>query len=357
MVYVLREIPIPLPDDLVRIDEGSFRQYMMWQDDRKTVNKFIASRFEEGLLKTVPYNDENRPEKEVFTIKNIGGLEISVRTTPTHKRTSYASVYQKFKGFIEAIEEFSKYEMLKGDFRIFRENQEELYVTNGLILGKLNEYKEKSLEGKEGVQQELKLVKPEEFLTKTPYGIQLVLDRNYGAVTEYNATKWQEALNMIKEGERRTVGYKVEGSREYVKKFKRLVLEDSLQTLGEEPKEPVALVYPFETSSMKHQIEPREITDYPGIINLFIKEAPEKIRSNSRIGDLILLKMMEQGIEQKILEKGLVNEDFIKDYDPKREDGKMYIRIQGLKKRAEEYYRNNKSSSLEQNFYILLPRQ
>lgn len=354
MVYVLREIQIPLPEHLVRIDERSFRQYMMWLDHSRTLTKFITHRFEEGLLKTIPYNDENRPEKMTETTKNIGELELKITTTPTDKKISYSTLYQKFKGFTEALEEFHRDERLKKDFKLVESKG--LYALNNMILEKLEEQKKNSLEGKKGVKQEIELIKPEELLTKIPEIIPLVLDRNYGTPTEYNATKWQEARNMQEEGKRRTEGYRLDGSKEEVKRFKKLVLEDSLQTLGEKPKDPVALIYPFETASLKHQIEPRENTSYESIIESFIKKAPEQIKSNSKIGDLVIINMMEQGIEEKLKEKGLINEELLRDYDPrKEEDGKMYIRLEGLKKRISDYHEKYTKPSLEQNFYILLP--
>ncbi len=364
MVQVISSIPVYLPDDLVNIDEKSFRQFMMWQDDHKMLNKYPINKFEDGLLTKLPYTDSNRPEKETKDNVTVGQLEFIVKTTPQQKRISYAAVYDKFKRFVEMLEEFYKDERLRKDFRTLtpkyekpeQEEEKELYVKNGMVLEKISEYKESSLEGKEGIKQQVDLIKPLEILASTPEMMQINLERNYGAVAESNARAWQEAINMIEEGNRRTVGYKDEVTKEYIKRFKKLVLEDSLQIIGQTPKNPVAVMYPFETVSFKHQLEPREPVSYEPIISSFTKEVPKVIKTNSKIGDLVMVNMIEKGQVQWLKDKELLKEDFLTDYDPQREDEFIYIRIAGLKKRFKDYTRDNTTPTIEQNFFIVLPR-
>jgi hypothetical protein len=365
MVHVINNIPVYLPDVLVNIDEKSFRQYMTWQDDQKTLNKFPITKFENALLATLQYTDEKRPEEEKKDPVQVGELEFIVKTTPTKKRISYSTVYDRFKTFIQALEEFYNDERLRKDFRTLAPKHtnitldlKELYVKNRIILEKMEEIKQASFEGKEGIKQEINLVKPAELLTALPDVIQINLDRNYAAVAESNARTYQEALNMVEEGTKRTVGFKtkVDGKTVYINRFKRLVLEDSLQIMGGTPKTVVAVMYPFETVSFKHQIEPREGISYEPVISEFIKEAPEKIRSNSTIGDLIMVNMIGTEAGKILTEKGIIKDEFLQDYDPQTEDGEMYIRIAGLKKRLEEYTKKNTGPTIEQNFFTMLPR-
>lgn len=163
---------------------------------------------------------------------------------------------------------------------------------------------------------------------------------------------------MIEEGTKRTVGFKakVDGKSVYINRFKRLVLEDSLQIIGGAPKTVIAVMYPFEAVSFKHQIEPREGTSYEPIISEFTKEAPEKLRSNSTIGDLVMISMMGTEAGKILTEKGIIKDEFLQDYDPQTEDGEMYIRIEGLKKRLDDYTKKNTTQNIEQNFSIILPR-
>ncbi|MEM4244926.1 MAG: hypothetical protein QW404_00430 [Candidatus Nanoarchaeia archaeon] len=362
MVDIIKNIPVYLPDVLNNIDEKSFRQYMMWQDDQKLLNKYPISKFTEALLSTLPYTDENRPEQKVKEdgIK-IGELEFLVITTQQAKRTSYKSVYDKFKTFVESLQEFYNDERLRKDFRTLAPRGlplqvKELYVNSKMVKEKLEEYVSTSLEGKEGIRQEVKLVKPEQILTSTPEIMHINLERDYRAVAESNGRAWQEAQNMVEEGSKRTIGFQVKGTKEYVKRFKKLVLEDSLQVLGGIPKTPVALMYPFPTISFKHQIEPREIVAYEPIIDSFLKEVPKVIKSNSRIGDLVLINLIHEGKKEWLQEKKVLSEEFLKDYDPQKEDDKTYIRIEGLKKRLQEHTKKNTTLTIEQNFSIILPR-
>ncbi len=362
MVNIIKNIPVYLPDVLTSIDEKSFRQYMMWQDDQRMLNRYPISKFTEALLSTLPYTDENRPEEKVKEDRiKLGELEFLVITTQQSKRISYKSVYDKFKTFVNSLEEFYKDERLRKDFRTLTPKSlqlsiKELYVHSKMVKEKLIEYVNTSLEGKEGIKQEVKLIKPEQLLTSIPEVMHINLGRDYKAVAESNARAWQEAQNMVEEGGKRTVGFQVKGTKEYVKRFKRLVLEDSLQILGEVPKTPVALMYPFPMISFKHQIEPRETVSYEPIIDSFLKEVPKVIKSNSKIGDLTLIDLISEGKKEWLQEKKVLSEDFLKDYDPQKEEGKTYIRIEGLKKRLQEHTKKNTTPTIEQNFSIILPR-
>lgn len=361
MVDIIKNIPVYLPDVLTNIDEKSFRQFMMWQEDQKMLNKFPVSKFNDAILATLPYTDENRPEDVKEELVKVGELELIIKTTPQHKRTSYKSVYEKFKTFVDSLEEFYKDERLRKDFRTLTpksttSEEKELYVENGMVFEKLKEYVGTSIEGKEGIRQEVTLVTPIELLISIPDVMHINLERNYGMVAESNARAWQEAQNMVDEGSKRTVGYKVEGTKDYVKRFKRLVLDDSLQILGETPKTPVALMYPFEAINFKHQLEPRETTSYEPIIDSFLREVPKVIKSNSRIGDFVIISMIAEGNVELLMQKKMLKDEFIQDYDPQKEEGKTYIRIAGLKKRLEDYTKKNTSPTLEQNFSIILHR-
>ena len=349
MPIVVTQIEIELPDHLLTIEEGSFWRYLAWQNDRAELDRRIRTKFKEGALATTSYSDDARPAHKAETPLKIGQLEFIITTTPTTKHPAYSTINVEFGNFLQQFkEQYDKGLLGKG----YRTLQGEAYIDLDVLIEKLEGDVKTLLEGKAGVQQKIALVKPQELITNVPNIISIVLGRDYSALSEYNGRMFIGAENMIKEGDGRTVGYK-EGSIE-VKRFKKLLLDDSLQTIGAYPKAPTVVAYPFDEFTFVHQLEPRTRHEYGEIIAAFLKGFPTRIARNSKIGDFIKIKemMQDEALRKKLVESGLVDESFSRDYNPTRRDKVIYVRLQGVIDRLERYRKDTINPYLEQNIFL-----
>ena len=279
-------------------------------------------------------------------------MEFRIWTTPKQKKPSYANINEDFRSYLDFLKEHYQSELLKKRFRTIKD---EPYIDVEVFIEKLNALYKSSTEGREGISQSLELVRPERLLTNITTEVVYAIDQNYGALTEANGRTYQNGLNMIVEGERRTVGYKDEEGNE-IKRFKKLLLEDSLNTLGEYPEGPTPLRYSGTGFDFIHQIEPRQSYKHASIYNQFAKELPRKITKKSKTGDLMLIQAIrnDPSFKNALLEKGLIDESFLNDYDPQLRGGYMLVRLQGVIDRFDHYknkvYRSE--PSIEQNITI-----
>lgn len=357
MPSVITKTDIELPEHLKTIEESSFCRYLEWQDDKKQLSKRLKTKFKQGINSRIGYSDNNRPDKEVKEPLTIGELEFLITTKPTTKRPSYSSTNVEFGNFLNQLLEHYKRGLLKKDYRTIEGGP---YITVDLFIDKLKNDLKTLLEGREGIEQKIDLIKPEPLITEVPHNFPLVFDRDYSPSTEYNARMFVLAGNMISEGNRRTDGYKEkqEGKEIEVKRFKRLLLDDSLQTIGEYPKSPTPVAYPFETYSFVHQLEPRKSYQHASIINAFINRIPKKLTKGSKIGDFIKIQAIfqDESLKTKLTELSLIDEEFMSDYNPTLRDGKVYVRLQGVIDRLNNYREKFSTTSIEQNIIIKFPK-
>jgi len=337
---------------LAKIDEETFLNYMKFENDKKILNRRIIEPFKNSLCASTGYDDENLPESPQDLVVPVGSVEYRIHVTPTTKRPSYKNTLENFENFINFLIEQNKNGVRREGVRIFEGKEgREPYVRNDILLEKLVEGLTKLTEGKEGVRFKIECMDPA-LKIEVPEKIYIVWNRNYGALTDYNARIFQQARNFLVEGKKRTEGYttKKNGKTIRVKRFKEILLEEGLTTLGikaEELEEPVAIQYPFEHIVFIQQLEPRKSVKYKNVVEALIKDAPQKITKRSRIGDLVLIENFDN-----FKESGFVNEKFIEDYDPRRYEGSMYIRLFGIKKRVEQYIKEFEESNIEQNIFI-----
>ena len=347
MARILSTLNLYLPErDLTDISEDSFWTYLVWQDDKREAKKRVIKPFESGLFSLTGYDDFTRPEREEETEIKIGDdIEFLVRTAPTTKRPSYSLVNREFGNYLDFLsEQHSKGISRKG----VRTYKGMCYVLVDDLIEKISSDLENLREGREGVRQKAEFLRPENLLRETPESISIVLGRDYSAITDYNARMYVYTGNFLKEGEKRAG------------KFKTVLLYDSLNTIGSEPEEVTALSYPFEDSVFIHQLEPRRTPQHKNVITAFINPPPKRITNRSVIGDLVKIKMMkEQGQEEYLREKGLIDDDFINDYKPQLIDGKSYVLLggtdedeAGIRKRLKQYRERFVTRNIEQNIYM-----
>ena len=344
MVKIITQLDIHLPKEFVGIIEDNFWRYLLWQADRKELTKRIETKFEEGAFAFSGYNDEHRPDKEVTTPLPIGQeLEFAIYTKPTTKRPAYSQVNEEFGNYLSFLLEQREKGILRKDVITIDEKP---YVSVSDLTGKLNSDLETLLEGREGVRQNLELVKPAELLAKIPQTVSIVFGRDYSALTDYNGRIYVEAVNLSEEGNKRT------------NLFKASLLEDSLKTIGvknkNDLKEVSTLSYPFESADFIHQLEPRTGYSYRDILDAFINPAPERIAKNSKIGDFIKVVMMmsDDGLAETLRNKGLVSDEFVASYKPVRREENVYVRLEGVLKRLESYRAHFTTPTVEQNIVL-----
>jgi len=344
MVKIITELNIHLPKEFVGITENNFWRYLLWQVDRKELTKRIKTRFEEGAFAFSGYDDDHRPKGEVTTPLPIEQeLEFAIQTELTTKRPAYSQVNDEFGNYLSFLLEQREKRILRRDVITI---DGEPYVSISDLLGKLKSDLKTLLEGREGVSQSLKIVKPAELLAKIPQTVSIVFDRDYSALTDYNGRIYVEAVNLSGEGDKRA------------KLFKASLLEDSLKTIGvqskKDLKEVVTLSYPFESADFIHQLEPRTVPSYGGILDAFIHPAPERIAINSKIGDFIKVVMMmsDDGLAETLRNKGLVNEEFVASYKPVRREENVYVRLKGVLERLKRYRADFITPTVEQNIIL-----
>ncbi len=349
MSQIITQLDMSLPEkELTGITEDAFWRYLIWQEDKKEVTKRIRKEFERGAFYFTGYDDDNRPPEDTETPLPIGKeMEFLIHTILTTKRPSYSSVNEEFGNYLDFLSEQHQSGILRKGIRTI---DGQCYVLANDLMNKLNTDLKTLLEGRDGVRQKLEFVRPEELLKDIPRKVSMVFGRDYSALTDYNGRLYVATGNFIEDGDRKT------GT------FKKLLLEDSLQTLGEIPEDVVALSYPFENMVFRHQLEPRATPKHKDVVYAFINPGPKRRTKKSKIGDLIKIKMIkEQGLEDELRSKGLVDDDLINDYKPETRDGKTYVLLEGydetsseagVKKRLKSYRENLVTAGLEQNISL-----
>lgn len=340
---IITQFDIVMPSALTGVDLASFITYLNWIKDEAEIKKRIIDPFKKGVFKATDFNDYNRPEQMQTTSVFVGeGIEFIVQTKPTTKKPSYATVTKEFGNYLNVLLDQHSRGISRKDVRTFKD---EPYVSLIDVEEVLRKLIRDSLEGKEGVEQKIIEVKaPEELLSFLPSSISLVIGRDYSSLSDYNARVYIQAENFV------------DHANELVKPFKGMLLEDSLTVLGIEDKKQVSeiklLAYAFEGVIFYHQIEPRTSPKHAEVVEAFTKPVPSRITRVSKIGDFELLKLMHQMPYEELEKKGLINEEFKKDYAPEFTLDTMFVRLEGVIKRLNFYLANIATKTAEQNIYV-----
>lgn len=338
MVEIVSHVDVKLPPHLTRVDENCFWEYLIWEEGKKELSKRILERFKQGVVSQsqehVPVGDE---------------IEFEVTTKRYEGRPQYARISEGFGTYLDIL--LGEYEkgIRRNGVRTF---EGEPYIRAQMVIDKLKE-DVKTKRGEEITEHKVDLIRPGELRIWVPEHIAVVWSRDYSALTDYNARVYQGALSMINEGDKRAVGFKDEDGKE-VKRFKKLLLEDSLQTLSGVPSNPVALLYPFENMIFIHQLEPRRPIRHSDVVNAFIQPLPERLTKRSKAGDLIIANEVER--IEALREKGLVSDEFVVDYNPTVREGHVYVRLRGVQKRLVDYKQKFVNPTIEQNISMIPPR-
>lgn len=340
MATIVQREEFILPQARGVLDAEAFWGYLDGELGSKKITSRVKGRFEPVLFAKTGYGDEQRPAAAVESEVQVGDYVFAVTTKPTTKTPAYKQVVEGLGDYVGFLrEQRAEEEVLR---RGMRRLDGELYVHLDVLEEKLERDLRETLQGKEGVEQSTKgllygegLVEPE--ASRAPASLALGIGTDYGRLTERNAAVYWDALNyLLAVGERSRA-------------FKDALKEESLRVLGSEPTEPVSVCYAFDGMAFYHQLEPRARVAYRGVIDAFLKPAPAALRKNSAVGDFPLVRRFVEG-DQAVREKGLVDQDFLADYHPRVDGGRVFIRLDGVRDRLDQYTEG--TPFLEQNITV-----
>lgn len=343
MADIVTREDFELPDKIEGISEESFWKLLDWKQGSGRIKSKVKGKFEHKLYASTGWTDDNRPEELREDDVEIGDIKFRIKTKPTTKTPSWSEVITRFGEYLDFLQEQRGVEeVYRRGVRTFGD---EFFVDILVLQEKLERDRTQILQGKEGVEQtNLGLVNTDGNIIKpspdlAPVRLSIGLDVDYTELTENNANVYWSALNFLKAWDASA------------KAFKDEVKEDSLRVLGGEPDKPIAVRYPFRNVVFYHQLEPRERISYVNVFEALMKPVPKTIRKGGKIGDLHKLRMYAEDYKDLLLEKELIDNEWIEDYQPRIEsDGRIFIRLTGIRKRLAQYSKG--SPFLEQNFYV-----
>lgn len=341
MAKKLQEIELRLLPNLDSITEPNFLAYFFWQRSSSLIRDIIISKFEEGLIKETGFNETNIPNEEKKTNIPISSyLEFIVTTTPRSKQISQSTVLEELFAMITLLKSqydqgISREGILTLESQPFLNLDEIVDKYNGLMTFK---------ETKKSISN---TINSNPDLEEIPLAdvIKFLIGKDYSRVTEENSRLYLKSKKFVKEGDKRA------------SEFKKTITLSALSTIGlsdEEQLTEVTLVgYTFDQYTLVAQLEPRNVPRYSEILNSLFRVCPKQIKSNSKIGDLEKARLIGQGQQQLLLEKGLVDSEYLETYKPLTRDGKVYVKLNGLVLRLKEYQDRYTSRKVELNLGII----
>ena len=333
-----------LPESISGLTDESFWSLADLGRVKSRVESRIKHKFEPPLYAKTGYSNDNRPTEAVEREIPVGEKTFRIKVRPTTKTPSYSGIIEGFGNFLDFLKE--QREVEEAYRRGVRTFDGEPFVDLDVLEGKLERDLKEILEGKEGVEHTNQgILGPDGQLIKTGEGeapriLVISFDIDYGELTPGNANVYWDALNFLARwNERASV-------------FKEEVKEDSLRVLGGKPEKPRAVRYPFDGVAFYHQLEPRTRTSYADVFEKFTKPVGKVVRKGAAIGDFPKVKLyFDEGGEALLREKALVDDGFIADYKPRKEqDGRIFVRLQGVADRLSRYRKGK--PYLEQNFFV-----
>lgn len=348
---VFRETPVYRPPVLERVDRvDDFWAYHGWQEDRTMLPIYIINPFKASVHNHTGFTGENPPQGETEQLIKCGDIEFNVTSKKAARRPRYADIYGEFVRFVDELITAYERSRLREGYRIFEvDGMPQLYLSVSLLLEKLGDDVATMLSEKEGVNHKIVVVGPADLIEYVPERLTIVSDTDYSAWTPYNARMYAEAGNMRERGDINT-GFK---RKKGVSRFKRLLLEDSFERLGDKPTVLVKVPYPFGAVTFLHHIKPEATPRYEAIINALLKPVPSRLQRNSAIGDLRMAEAMRtEDLPEKLREKGLWDEEFVNTYDPRLADGMVYVNAEGLSRRLPQLKSDKTSTTYNQSVSV-----
>lgn len=337
---------VKLPPYLRNIsNEKEWWDYLASVRDKGEISRRIVEPFQGSLYTLTGFDDYSPPDEDVEFPVNIGDFSFVVKVKPTTKTPAYSVVYNELLGMLKKyLEDYETDKRVEDIVKI----ENEPYISIGLVLERINNYSRKVMRGKEGVSRIVQIVTELEI----PEMLSIVYGRYYSELNEDNARDYILSKNIIKEIERRTNSYEEDGRR--IDCFMGLLRNHALGVLGGMPDAPKCLRYPMEETIFLVNIEPRERCSYKSVIDKLIKPVGERITRRSSIGDLIKAKevALESETGRKILERGLVDEEFRRTYNPRRRSERVFVRLKGLTEALEMHKRNATTLYTELNIRV-----
>jgi len=339
MVEIIRIIDIVLPLYSEDINKNNFLNFLSWKWDKRNLEDVVIEQFKNSFAESLGYDKESLPTEKIILPKKLGNVEFDAIITPTHKTPSYKDVLVDFESYLGLLLKQYKHNIPRKGVRTI---EGEPYLTTSEAINELSRLVSASLKGKEWFKLKLDPKSPPELLEKIPEVVSVIPTADYKNLNESNASLYFKSDLLLKEGEKRT------------ENFMKFLLEYSLKAIGYEPKQITMIPHVFGEMSFIHQIEPRTKTSYSDIIDAFMKEPPKQITTRSRIGDLFLARMVkgEEPGERFLREKGLVDDKFIREYNPVIREDEIYVRLNGIIKKLEFYKSKFTESTIEQNIYF-----
>ncbi len=351
---------LQLPPHLEDLSEDSFGYHQQWWNFSKPFLRGNVKNFESSLKKWTGFSDRKRPDGKVETPIRTGSIRFIVSTEPTHKTPDYSTICNEFSNYVDFLIEQHTRDVRRRDVRTF---EGEPFISHDILLEKMDSMKKEMLSGKEGIKQRIES-NDSKMKDKIPENLDIPL-RNYGNLSGSNAEIIILSGNMLDEGKKRITGFsRGKGSnRTHYPRFRELLLEDSLQTLGllssdyEEllklPKDQEKIVdYMFgDSSCYKNLLVRQDRTSYSKILDGFIKEPPSRPKKDSNIGDFILIDTMlkDKDMFGRLQDLGFYDTEFTETYDLKRRGDKLYMSLKGLRKKMGIYADDATNVNVRQN--------
>ena len=332
MAEILEKLEIRLPEPLEEITEKSLAQCVSWGYNSKQLSK-ITEKFKEEIFKKYFNNRRNISGKIEKKINFGSDFLFNASMVLRDKKISYSGVYSEIENYLVFL--LGQYQDGIPREGVLTIENEPYVICNDLILKiKKNIH---DLKGAKVAEKRFRTINP--VLGEIPSLITIIRQRDYSILDSNNAEFYVKAEAILEEGKNR------------IKLFKDFSLKYALKLIGKgEIGEIATIKHQFSAHSYLQQLEPQMSVKYGEIISLLIGDEDKKT-----IGDLEKAMDWEnEGKKEKLKVEGLIDDEFIRDYNPKVRDGIVRIRLEGILSRLSLYKEKFSSKYTEQNI-ILVP--
>lgn len=291
----------------------------------ESIDALAADTFEELERKTLPlldkiikpfidmnkqrtgYTNSCRPDTEAIESYAYGNVKISVKTIPTTLKTNYKSVVGETEDFLKFItRDYETGRIRRGVLTM----NNQAYLSLNDAINKIKQLKESALEGKKGVNQEVRVKVPKSIEKEGLEKVIFKLGKDYSAPTDENAADFARATIL-----KRSI------QEEFYKPFIEKLKEMTGYNTKNLPEETVQEYIRAGDYLFPIQIIPKESIKYAKIIDSLIKPYNKKITRTT--GELIKLQ------------EGLMDKELAR-YDPRKREGETFVRLKTLRERMEE---------------------
>jgi len=278
----------------------------------------VIKPFEAALKESTGFDNDNRPDAETETQKDLDGIMFTVTSKPTNKRPSYSEVFENLQRDLTVIEaEYAKGDKKKGVLTI----EDQAYISVDFLLEKID-----------GLQGEVKAAIVEQTIevdgeVDLPAKVAVPI-RDYGSLEAGTGRMYVMAKNLVKEI-----------SDETVKPFEAALKEASGYSKENMPEGTERTYQQIDDCLFKVMSVPKSTISYGQIINGLVKGKSAKGNVTKTTGDLIKI---QEDVDSPA-------------YEVRTRDGQKYVSMESLKNRVNELTSENTKPSLTQtmSFYLV----